>query len=821
MIMKKDIFKFIILLGFISASSVLMAKDMRQGNAIWFNEMPDTQVEAPWTVNDFSSTIVNPDTVWENYSLPIGNGSFGGNIIGSVGKERIVLNEKTLWHGGPATGTDIYREMNRKVSPEIMTRIRDLVVADSLEKAEKLIQDNFRGNIDYTRDRFGAYSVLGEVYISTDIDENKVSDYHKILNLDNSLALIEFDYNGSKYQREYFASYPDSVIVCRFTSDNEPMNITFEVNIPHPVQEIKTGNSSVVYTGSLSDNNLQWALGVTARSNDANADIDFNDNGTITVNNATDIEFILAADTDYRMNFDPDFTDPKTYTGEDVEANVSKILAMANNLSHEELYSRHRQDYKNLYDRVTFTLNPEAQNTEAHLIPTDKRLKNYKAGTTDNGLEEIYYQFGRYLLISSSREGSMPANLQGMWHNNIDGPWRVDYHNNINIQMNYWPATNANLAECFIPLADYVRSLVKPGRQTAKDYYNARGWTTGISSNIFGFTAPLNSEQMFWNYIPTAGPWLAAQLWEYYDYTRDKDWLRETGYTIISESADFATDILYKHGDYYTSNPSYSPEHGNVDLGATFANAVTMEILKDAIAAARILDIDSARVVEWQEKLDNMAPYKVGRFGQLQEWWNDIDDPDDDHRHFNHLYGIHPGTTINTISDSALVQAAKTTLTHRGDVSTGWSMAWKINQWARLFDGDKAYTLFQELLKNGTAPNLWDLHPPFQIDGNLGATAGITELFLQSHNGVIHLLPALPKAWENVTITGIRARGNFTIDLNVKKGELESATVHSGSGEMAEIFYNGDTIKFPTIAGKGYRLNFSADIPDQLIVSEL
>ncbi|MCH5319266.1 MAG: glycoside hydrolase N-terminal domain-containing protein [Paramuribaculum sp.] len=783
--------------------------DYRKGNAIWFDTPTPSYKQAAWTYNDFSTTATNPDTIWERLSLPIGNGSFGGNIMGSVGRERVVLNEKTLWTGGPGTGAERYWNMNRTVKPEILEKIRHLLAVDSVREANRLVAEHFRGNINYDRNVFGTYTVLGEAYVSTTIDENSVSDYKRILNVDESLALVEFDSNGSHYERKYFTSYPDSVMVWQFTSDGEPMTLSFGMNIPQKLMSIKKMPGGLLYSGVVDNNNMEWALRVYVRCDDPAAVIEPDANkGTILISNCQGVEFLLAADTDYKMNFDPDFSDAKTYAGVDPVKNVNQIIDLASKLTYQELFSRHQEDYKALYDRVALKINPIENEDDIYLMTTPARLNRYKSGTLDHQLEELYYQMGRYLLISSSRAGNMPANLQGMWHNNIDGPWRVDYHNNINLQMNYWPATNANLLECFIPFIDYVRGLVKPGAQTAKDYYGARGWTAEVSTNIFGFTAPLNSGEMSWNYNPTAGPWLTTQIWEYYDYTRDKDWLREVGYPIISESADFVSDLLYKHDGYYTSSPSYSPEHGPIDIGATYANAVTKEVLKEAIEAATILGIDAEKVAEWQEKYDNMMPYKIGKYGQLQEWYKDIDEYGDQHRHTNHLFGLHPGTTINALSDTVLTNAAKETLRQRGDAATGWSMGWKLNHWARLLDGNHAYVLFQNLLKNGTATNLWDMHPPFQIDGNFGGTAGITEMFVQSHNGLIQLLPALPDDWKDVNFKGARTRGNFVVDLEIRNGKLEEAIVHSGSGENLKIYYLGQTAEIPTEAGKSYKVTY-------------
>ena len=383
----------------------------------------------------------------------------------------------------------------------------------------------------------------------------------------------------------------------------------------------------------------------------------------------------------------------------------------------------------------------------------------------------------------------------------------MDYHNNINIQMNYWPACPTNLTECNWPLIDFIRTLVKPGEKTAQSYFGARGWTASISANIFGFTSPLIDEVMFWNFNPMAGPWLATHIWEYYDYTRDKDFLKNIGYELIKSSADFTVDYLWHRPDgSYTAAPSTSPEHGPVDEGATYVHAVVREILLCAIEASKVLHTDPKARRQWQHVLDNLAPYRVGRYGQLMEWSKDIDDPNDQHRHVNHLFGLHPGHTLSPITTPELAQASRIVLEHRGDGATGWSMGWKLNQWARLHDGNHAYTLYGNLLKNGTLDNLWDTHPPFQIDGNFGGTAGVTEMLLQSHMGFIHLLPALPDAWEEGSAKGLCTRGNFEVDLHWKGGKLTEALILSRSGERCEVRYGGQSLSFKTRKGRSYRI---------------
>lgn len=775
-----------------------------RGNECWWGGHPEkfNKDKKPISAGEGAQ---NADPEWERRSLPLGNGSIGCNVMGSIATERYTLNEKTLWRGGPNTakGPADYWNQNKQ-SAHLLPEIRKAFTEDDYDKAGRLTAQNFNSNVPYEswrepQFRFGSFTTLGEMTLATDISDAGITHYRRALNVDSAYASVSFTAaDGVSYRRETFISYPANVMAVRLTASQKGRQSFTLKYAPNPLGEgtfRADGDNGLAYVAHLDNNGMEYVVRIKALAKKGT--VTYTD-GTLVVKNADEVTVLLTADTDYSPNYNPDFNDPKAYVGVKPKETTGAWMAAAAKQGWKKLFKAHYKDYAALYDRLHFTLDGPTSDK-----PTNQRLADYRKGVKDMGLETLYYQFGRYLLIASSRPGNLPANLQGIWHNNVDGPWRVDYHNNINLQMNYWPALSTNLTECAEPLTDFIKLLEKPGERTAKAYWGARGWAAGISANIFGFTAPLEGADMSWNYNPMAASWLATHLWDYYDYTRDTDFLRHTAYPLMKGCALFCEDFLWRKADgTLTAAPSTSPEHGPVDEGTTFTHAVIREILLNCIDAAQVLQTDAAEVKKWQDILKNLAPYKTGRYGQLMEWSRDIDDPKDEHRHVNHLFGLHPGHTISPRTTPELAKAARIVLEHRGDGATGWSMGWKLNQWARLHDGNHSYLLYGNLLKNGTGDNLWDIHPPFQIDGNFGGTAGVTEMLMQCHTGCIDLLPSLPDAWAKGRITGLRARGNIGVDIAWEGGKLSEARLTPGGDGTVVVRYGEQTLQVKGKKGK-------------------
>ncbi|MCX0371934.1 glycoside hydrolase N-terminal domain-containing protein [Clostridium perfringens] len=747
-----------------------------------FNEVEKSTLNENIDLDKLALWYDEPATKWENEALPIGNGYMGGMIFGSVASERIQYNEKTLWSGGPGAWEG-YNGGNKEGAWEAVQEIRK-ILAEGGTPSNDLYQ-----RVCGDQRAYGAYQNFGDIFLDfKSHEESKVTNYRRELNIEESLSTVKYNYKGVNYEREYFCSYPDNVMVIKLKAD-KASSLTVDVRNEgaHNGKNLSVENNTLILSGAIEDNGMKYESQIKV-INTGGSIQDKEDR--ISVENADEITIIMSAGTDYVNEY-------PTYKGEDPHSAVTERINNAVNLGYDELKSRHIEDYKNLFDRVNLNLGELKLDK-----PTDEMLNEYKTNQS-NSLETLFFQYGRYLLISSSREGSLPANLQGVWNNSNNPPWSSDYHFNVNIQMNYWPAEVANLSETAIPLVEYVESLREPGRKTAEMHCgiegameNKNGWTVNTMNNPFGFTAM--GWEFDWGWAPTSNAWISQNLWEHYKFTDDKDYLRENIYPIMKEAAQFWTQFLveYTHSDgktYLVSSPSYSPEHGPRTVGTTFDQELIWQLFTDTIKASETLGIDEEFRAELENKRERLLKPQIGKHGQVQEWKDDIDDPNNNHRHISHLVGLYPGTQINQKDTKELYEAAKVTMNHRGDGGTGWSKANKINLWARLLDGDRAHRLLENQLTTSTLENLFDTHPPFQIDGNMGAVSGMAEMLVQSHLGTINPLPALPTAWEDGSFDGLKARGNFEISANWNNNSLNLLKIKSGSGNDCYLEYPGIT----------------------------
>lgn len=721
-------------------------------------------------------------SLWEQHALPIGNGYMGASMFGGVRRERIVLNEKTLWAGGPCAARPDYRGGNKSDRYKYVKQVQQLMAQGKNAEAAALLQE-LTGDGD-----FGSYLLLCDAVIEFSLPEGQPENYRRALDIDRSLYSCEFELGGVKYSREAFASYPDRVIAFRFDCTERSLNFTLRLEKTHPC-EITSQRDTLIYSGEVADNAMRFDARFAAVSD---GEISVH-GGEIRVSGASQAVIYFTAATDYSMHY-PDYRS-KTPPCEITEP----IIAAALKKGYTALYSAHSADYSEIYSRVSLTINDDGEQ-----LPADKLLEAYRRGERSamNRLEQLYFCYGRYLLISSSRAGSLPANLQGVWNESNTPPWCCDYHINVNLQMNYWGAYNTNMAETAVPLVDFLDSLRVPGRVTAEEYYGIRsnserpenGWTAHTQCSPFGWTAP--GWDFYWGWSTAAVAWLMQNIWEYYEFTGNAKYLRERIYPIMRESVVFYTQwLIYdKKQERLVSSPTYSPEHGPASVGNTYEQSLIEQLFIDFVEASQALGTDGELREKVQKMLPMLKPYSVRSDGLLKEWFEE-EEPDFDrskiqknHRHISHLMGLYPGKQINS-SRPELMSAAIATMNDRGDESTGWARAYKINLWARTGDGSRTYKLLRGLLESCTFVNLWDFHPPFQIDGNFGASAGIAEMLIQSHEGFVALLPALPEEWGCGSFKGLCARGGFTFDISWSDGEPTSCEVYSKNGGKLTLRY--------------------------------
>lgn len=737
-----------------------------------------TSMVASKAQNTWQYYFDKPADIWEE-SIPLGNGRIGMMPYGGIEKDRIVLNEISLWSGNKqdADNPDAYKHLEE---------IRHLLFTNKNKEAQDLVYKTFtclgKGSSDYGA--YGNFQNFGNLYtdfIYPDSDA-EVTNYRRTLDMNNALSVTTFKKGGITYTREYFTSFSDDIGVVRYTA-SKPKSLSFKLSMQRDeLFNVSAKDNLLDIEGQLKDNVKNDGMRYFGRVKVLNKDGSIKTlKNSIEVSDATEVTLLISMATSYRNG--------------DQKKKASSYLA-ASSQDFTELREKHIPLYQRLFNRVDITLNKNKNSS----LPIDKRLEAFKQDRSDNDLAALYMQYGRYLLISSTREGGLPPNLQGLWASQISTPWNGDYHLNINLQMNFWGAEVGNLSELHRPLIDYIKSLTEPGSKTARIYYNSRGWVTHILGNVWGFTSP--SEDPSWGATNTGGAWLCQHLWEHYAYTCDTTYLRSV-YPIMKGSALFFSDMLIENPEngYLVTAPTTSPENSyltdNGDIvsicaGSTMDNQIIRELFTNVINAANILNTDKQWADELAAKRARLAPTSIGKYGQVMEWLKDYEEYELHHRHVSPLYGLYPGYEMTYDKTPELMQAAKTTLKRRGDESTGWSMAWKISFWARLKDGDRAFKLIGDLLKpagtgRGTYPNLFSAHPPMQIDGNFGGSSGIMEMLVQSHAGYIEFLPALPHEWNEGEVKGFRVRGGAEVSFAWKNSTLTNLSIQASSTNTFKI----------------------------------